>query len=180
MDGPDAPERLDKWLWAARLLKTRALAAQAVRGGRVEVNGRPSKPGRDVRPGDRVRLTTGPVAREVDVRGTAPRRLPAAEAALLYEETAASVAARERHAAERRLAPDPRAEPAAARRSATAAAWSASAPSAAAPRPRAARLRRARPAAPRRGRGGGTRSPARARAAGTARWPSVTISAMSP
>jgi ribosome-associated heat shock protein Hsp15 len=111
MDGPATPERLDKWLWAARLLKTRALAAQAVRGGRVEVNGRPGKPGRDVRPGDRVHLTTGPVAREVVVRGTAPRRLPAAEAVLLYEETAASVAARERHAAERRLAPDPRAEP---------------------------------------------------------------------
>jgi ribosome-associated heat shock protein Hsp15 len=107
MDAPVAPERLDKWLWAARLLKTRALAAQAVKGGHVEVNGRPSKPGRDVRPGDRVRLTTGPVAREVVVRATAPRRLPAAEAVLLYAETEASVAARERHAAERRLAPAP-------------------------------------------------------------------------
>jgi ribosome-associated heat shock protein Hsp15 len=51
------------------------------------------------------------VGREVVVRGTAPRRLPAAEAVLLYEETPASVAARERLTAERRLAPDPRAEP---------------------------------------------------------------------
>jgi ribosome-associated heat shock protein Hsp15 len=111
MDGAAAPERLDKWLWAARLVKTRAVAAQAVKGGHVEVNDRPSKPGRDVRPGDRVRLTTGPVAREVVVRATAPRRLPAVEAVLLYEETEASVAARERHAAERRLAPAPRAVP---------------------------------------------------------------------
>lgn len=103
-----APVRLDRWLWAARLLKTRALAAEAVRGGRVHVNGRAVKPGRDVRPGDRVALTTsGSVTREVVVRGTAQRRGPATEAVGLYEETPESRAARERAAELRRLAPPP-------------------------------------------------------------------------
>src|SRR4051812_15409281 len=111
MFGPAAPERLDKWLWAARLLKTRALAAQAVKGGHVEVNGRPSKPGRDLRPGDRGRPTTGPVAREAAVRATAPPRLPAAGAGAPYGGTGASAAPPERHAAERRLAPPPLAMP---------------------------------------------------------------------
>ncbi len=100
--------RLDRWLWAARLLKTRALAAEAVRGGRVHVNGRAVKPGRDVRPGDRVELTTsGSVTREVVVRGTAQRRGPATEAVGLYEETPESRVARERAAELRRLAPPP-------------------------------------------------------------------------
>jgi ribosome-associated heat shock protein Hsp15 len=103
-----APVRLDRWLWAARLLKTRALAAEAVRGGRVHVNGRAVKPGRDVRPGDRVELTTsGSVTREVVVRGTAQRRGPATEAVGLYEETPESRVARERAAELRRLAPPP-------------------------------------------------------------------------
>ena len=45
------PVRIDKWLWAARLVKTRALAVDAIRGGRVKVNGQPAKPSKDVRPG---------------------------------------------------------------------------------------------------------------------------------
>jgi ribosome-associated heat shock protein Hsp15 len=107
MTGVDAspePVRIDRWLWAARLVKTRALAAEAVKGGRVHVNGRASKPSKDVRPGDRVEVTIGQVRREVVVRGTAERRGPASEAVLLYEETAESVAERERRAADRRLA----------------------------------------------------------------------------
>ncbi len=104
------PLRVDKWLWAARLLKTRALAADAVKGGRVHVNGERVKPSKDVRPGDRLELTTGPVRIAVVIRGTTPRRGPASEAALLYAETAESREARERHAAERRLAPPPRPE----------------------------------------------------------------------
>jgi ribosome-associated heat shock protein Hsp15 len=100
----DEPLRVDKWLWAARLLKTRALAADAVKAGRVQVNGVAAKPSKDVRPGDRLELRTGPVRMNLIVRGTAPRRGPASEAARLYEETAESRDARERHAEERRLA----------------------------------------------------------------------------
>ena len=103
MADASAPVRVDKWLWAARLVKTRSLGAEAVKGGRVHVNGRAIKPSKDVRPGDRLELTTGPVRIAVVVRGTAERRGPAAEAALLYDETAESVAGRERYAAQRRL-----------------------------------------------------------------------------
>ena len=104
MDDRSAPVRIDKWLWAARLVKTRTLAADAVKGGRVEVNGQRSKPSRDVRPGDEIELTVGQVRRVVVVRGTAERRGPATEAVQLYQETPESVAERERQAAERRLA----------------------------------------------------------------------------
>ena len=96
--------RVDKWLWVARLVKTRALAAEAVKAARVKVNGVTAKPSKEVGPGDRLELRTGPVRREVVVRGVAARRGPASEAALLYEETPESIAARERHAEERRLA----------------------------------------------------------------------------
>jgi len=95
--------RIDKWLWAARLAKTRPLAAEAVKGGHVEVNGRRVPPGKGVRVGDRVELTIGGVPRVVDVRGLAERRGPASVAATLYEETVESVAERERLAQQRRL-----------------------------------------------------------------------------
>lgn len=107
MDDVASPVRLDRWLWAARLLKTRALAAEAVEGGRVHVNGHSVKPSREVRPGDRIELTVAERRMVVDVRATSERRGPAREAALLYEETAESREARERAAAERRLAPPP-------------------------------------------------------------------------
>jgi ribosome-associated heat shock protein Hsp15 len=100
----DERMRVDKWLWVARLLKTRALAADAVKAGRVKVNGVAAKPSKEVAPGDRIELRTGPVRMDLAVRGVAPRRGPASEAAKLYEETAESRAARERHADERRLA----------------------------------------------------------------------------
>jgi ribosome-associated heat shock protein Hsp15 len=100
----DEPVRVDKWLWAARLVKTRALAAEAVKGGRVHVNGRAVKPSRDLRAGDELEVTIGQVRRTVVVLGTAERRGPAREAALLYEEPPESVAERERAAAERRAA----------------------------------------------------------------------------
>jgi ribosome-associated heat shock protein Hsp15 len=104
MDDPSAPVRVDKWLWAARVVKTRGIAADAVKGGRVHVNGRAIKPSKEVRPGDRLEITLGTVHLALVIRGTAQRRGPASVAALLYDETAESREARERAAAERRLA----------------------------------------------------------------------------
>ncbi|HEX8123141.1 MAG TPA: RNA-binding S4 domain-containing protein [Solirubrobacteraceae bacterium] len=98
--------RVDKWLWVARLMKTRSDAAEAVTGGKVHLNGRAVKPSREVGPGDELEITRGPARQRVVVRGLAPRRGPASEAALLYEETPESVAARERHREQRRLAAD--------------------------------------------------------------------------
>jgi ribosome-associated heat shock protein Hsp15 len=102
-EDPAAPVRVDKWLWAARLAKTRSLAADAVKGGRVHVNGNAVKASRELKPGDRVEVTTGPVPITVEVRATSERRGPAVEAVKLYAETEASRAARERHAEQRRL-----------------------------------------------------------------------------
>lgn len=70
----------------------------------MHVNGAAVKPSRDVGPGDQLEITIGTVRRTVVVRGAAPRRVSAADAALLYEETAESVAERERHVQLRRLA----------------------------------------------------------------------------
>ena len=95
--------RVDKWLWTARLLKTRALASEAAKGGRVHVNGVAVKPSREVAVGDRLELTLGPVRRTVIVLGSAERRVSAAEATKLYSETEESVAERERQAELRRL-----------------------------------------------------------------------------
>jgi ribosome-associated heat shock protein Hsp15 len=103
--------RVDKWLWAARLAKTRSLAAEAVSGGRVEINGQRVKPSKEVRPGDEIEVTTGPYRRVVIVQALAERRGPAKEAVLLYSETQESIAARERLAAQRRLEAAPRPQP---------------------------------------------------------------------
>lgn len=105
------PVRIDRWLWAARLHKTRAAAADAVKGGLVHLDGRAVKPSRDVRPGDRLEVTRGDLRLEVVVRATAARRGPAKEAQLLYEETPESVERRERRAEQRRLAAPPVVEP---------------------------------------------------------------------
>jgi ribosome-associated heat shock protein Hsp15 len=99
--------RIDRWLWVARFFKTRGLAAEAVRGGRVHVDGQGVKPGKEVGAGDALEISIGQVRRHVVVLATAPRRGPASEAALLYEETPESIAVRERQAAERRLAAPP-------------------------------------------------------------------------
>lgn len=105
-DDTGSPEavRIDRWLWAARLVKTRPLAAEAAKGGHVVVNGRRVPPGRKVGVGDVVELTLGGVRRTVIVRGLAERRGPASVAAGLWEETPESVAERERIAEQRRLA----------------------------------------------------------------------------
>jgi ribosome-associated heat shock protein Hsp15 len=100
--------RLDKWLWAARFYKTRALATEAVQGGRVHVNGQRVKPARDVREGDEVQVTRpGSPATVVIVRDTSDRRGPATDARKLYEETPESVKARENDRLMRKMAPSP-------------------------------------------------------------------------
>jgi ribosome-associated heat shock protein Hsp15 len=95
--------RIDKWLWTARLFKTRTLAADAVKGGRVHINGVAVKASREVEAGDELEITIGHVRRTVIVRGAAERRVSAAQALGLYDETEQSIAERERQAEQRRL-----------------------------------------------------------------------------
>ncbi len=99
--------RIDKWLWAARFFKTRGLSSEEVSKGRVLINGVPVKPSREVRVGDVVECRQGVVVRTVTVRALTGLRGPAPAAALLYEETAESVALRQEGAEQRRLAPEP-------------------------------------------------------------------------
>jgi ribosome-associated heat shock protein Hsp15 len=99
--------RIDKWLWAARFYKSRSLATDAVGGGLVQLNGARVKPSREVVVGDELELTIGHTRRVVIVRGIGDRRGPAKEAVKLYEETAASIAARELAAEQRRLQSPP-------------------------------------------------------------------------
>ena len=94
--------RLDRWLWAARLFKTRGLAAEAVAGGRVRLNDARTKPAKPIRVGDTVSIQRPDLATVVVVRALAEQRRPAAEAALLYEESPESVLAREAYVARRR------------------------------------------------------------------------------
>lgn len=100
----DATIRLDKWLWAARFFKTRALAAEAVSGGKVWLNGTRTKPAHAVRPGDELQIRKNPHACYVVIVKEVSRiRGPAKTAGLLYEETEDSRAARERLAEQHRL-----------------------------------------------------------------------------
>lgn len=106
-DLPPEGMRLDKWLWAARFYKTRALAVDEINLGRVRVSGQPVKPARDVKVGDLLSIRTGAITREVQVLGLSAMRGPAPQAQLLYAETEASRLAREAAAEARRLAPEP-------------------------------------------------------------------------
>jgi ribosome-associated heat shock protein Hsp15 len=99
--------RLDKWLWVARFFKTRSLAADEIGKHRVQVNGQVAKASRELKPGDEIVLRQGSVPRTVRVLGLSALRGPASVAQHLYEETPASVAAREALAQQRRVAPEP-------------------------------------------------------------------------
>lgn len=87
--------RLDKWLWVARFFKTRSLAAEAIKGGKVDVNNDKAKPSRSVRVGDELRVRKPPFEQIVIVQGTARFRGSAEVAARLYRETPDSIARRE-------------------------------------------------------------------------------------
>lgn len=94
--------RVDKWLWAARFFKTRALAATAVTGGKVHVDGVRVKPARQVRVGHTLTITRGETTMAVVVARLVLMRGPAPEAQLMYTETDASRDAREASRARRR------------------------------------------------------------------------------
>jgi ribosome-associated heat shock protein Hsp15 len=100
---PDEQLRIDKWLWAARFFKTRSLAAEAVAGGKVEINGARAKPSRAIHPGDQVSIRRGSYEWAVIVMGVAARRGPAPEAQQLYQETEESIRKREAAAAQLKL-----------------------------------------------------------------------------
>jgi ribosome-associated heat shock protein Hsp15 len=97
-----ASVRTDKWLWAARFFKTRALAARACDLGRIQSNGRPAKPAREVRIADMLRITNDGGDFEVEVLLLSEVRGPASVAQTLYRETEASRELRQKVAAERK------------------------------------------------------------------------------
>ena len=95
--------RLDKWLWAARIYKTRALAREMVEGGKVHYNGQHTKPGKLVELQAILTLRQGNDERTISIQAIADKRGPASEAALLYQETAESVTKREKIALARKM-----------------------------------------------------------------------------
>lgn len=98
----DASERLDKWLWAARFFKTRSLAARAVAGGKVQVDGERAKPARAIRVGNRLQVHRDGLEWNVTVLQITRSRGPAAKAALLYAQDEASIVRRQEEIARRR------------------------------------------------------------------------------
>jgi ribosome-associated heat shock protein Hsp15 len=103
---PD-PVRIDKWLWAARFFKTRSLAAKAVDGGKVRLNGENAKPSRDLTPGDELAIRVGELEWVVEVKALSRQRGPAAQAVLLYAERDDSRARRQAAIALRKTQPHP-------------------------------------------------------------------------
>lgn len=101
----DAGVRLDKWLWAARFFKTRSLAARAIVGGKVQVNGRRVKRSLMLKVGDRVRVRKRAAEFQLIVRSLSERRGSASQAAALFEETPESQRARAELASQRKAAP---------------------------------------------------------------------------
>lgn len=94
MSEPEAI-RLDKWLWAARFFKTRKLAAEAISGGKVHVNNQRAKPGKEVRIGALLSVSKDNYRWDITITAMNGQRRSAKEAALLYEESAESLAKRE-------------------------------------------------------------------------------------
>ncbi len=99
--------RIDKWLWAARFFKTRSLAQQAIGAGRVKLGEERIKPAHEVKPGHALSIRVGDYQWDIVVRAPSDERGPAEAARKLYEETAASLAERQRRHDLRRLSPEP-------------------------------------------------------------------------
>jgi len=91
----EGQQRLDKWLWASRFFKTRALASEAVNGGKVHLNGDRAKPSRNVKVGDELSITRGQFVFQIVIQGLNKYRRPANEAQLLYQESAESISKRQ-------------------------------------------------------------------------------------
>ena len=96
--------RIDKWLWAARFFKTRSLAARSCDLGRIQVNGQPAKPAREIHVGNMLRITNDGGDFQVEVLELSDVRGPAPVAQKLYRETEESKEARLKAAAERKAA----------------------------------------------------------------------------
>lgn len=97
--------RLDKWLWAARFYKTRAIAKQAIEGGKVHCEGARAKPSKEIDAGTEIVLRQGFEEKTVIVKAITDQRRGAPEAQLLYEETAESIKQREQLALQRKSQP---------------------------------------------------------------------------
>jgi ribosome-associated heat shock protein Hsp15 len=97
------PVRIDKWLWAARFFKTRGKAREAITGGKVHLNGRRVKPGRALKPGDRLRIQRELEEFSITVSVVSDRRGPASEARKLWTEDEDSRQRREARSEERAL-----------------------------------------------------------------------------
>lgn len=97
--------RLDKWLWASRFFKTRALAVKACELGRIKLRDQPVKPAREIKAGDLLRITNDGGTFTVDVIALSDVRGPAAVAQALYRETEESVAARKREQEAKKMNP---------------------------------------------------------------------------
>lgn len=95
--------RLDKWLWAARFFKTRSLAINAVKGGKVTVNCQHAKPGRELLIGDKLTIRQGYELKTVIVQSLSSQRGPASVAQQLYEETIESIKQRKKEKTLRQL-----------------------------------------------------------------------------
>jgi ribosome-associated heat shock protein Hsp15 len=102
--------RIDKWLWAARFFKTRSLATDAIDNGKVKIGGDRVKPARAVKLGERLHIDNGSDEWDVLVLGLSDKRQAAPIARTLYEETAESIARRQKEADRRKLFQEPAAD----------------------------------------------------------------------
>lgn len=103
---PPTRQRLDKWLWAARFFKTRKLAAEAITGGKIHLNGQRSKPGKEVKVGNHLSISKGSYRWDVTIEALSKQRRPAREASQLYLESPESHARRQARIVQRKTEND--------------------------------------------------------------------------